>query len=93
MVRRHSISEARSKLPKLVREAEAGRAVELTRRGERVAVLIGQKEYEHLLTRSRRFSEAWADFISAVKLKDLGIDPDEVFGGTRDQRPGRVADL
>jgi prevent-host-death family protein len=93
MARKHSISEARIKLPKLVREAEAGRAVELTRRGERVAVLIGHREYEHLVMRSRRFSEAWAEFISAVKLEDLEIDPDEVFGGTRDKRPGRRSGL
>ncbi|MDZ7669890.1 MAG: type II toxin-antitoxin system prevent-host-death family antitoxin [Gammaproteobacteria bacterium] len=35
---RHSIAEARSNLPRLVREAESGKAVELTRRGEAVAV-------------------------------------------------------
>ena len=43
MARQHSIAEARSSLPSLVREAESGKAVELTRRGEPVAVLIGRR--------------------------------------------------
>ncbi|HVS33057.1 MAG TPA: type II toxin-antitoxin system Phd/YefM family antitoxin [Thermoanaerobaculia bacterium] len=93
MARKHSISEARMKLPRLVRDAEEGKAVELTRRGEAVAVLVGRREYERLVARSRRFSEAWKDFASAVDLDDLQIDPDEVFGTTRDRRPGRGADL
>ena len=89
MRRQHSIAEARKDLPKLVREAEAGKAVELTRRGERVAVLIGQKEYERLVSRSLRFSEAWSNFARDVELAELEIDPTEVFAGVRDRSPGR----
>lgn len=89
MGKQHSIAEARSKLPELVREAESGKAVELTRRGEHVAVLIGRKQYERLVSRSRRFSEAWRDFTSAVDLAGLEIDPDAVFAGVRDDAPGR----
>ena len=48
-----------------------------------MAVLIDQKEYEHVSMKSRGFSEAWADFIRVTKLEDLGTDPGEVFGGTR----------
>ena len=40
---RQSIAEARRNLPSLIREAESGKAVELTRRGEPVAVLISCK--------------------------------------------------
>jgi len=93
MGKKHSIAEARTNLPKLVREAESGKAVELTRRGERVAVLIGQREYERLTARPRRFSEAWADYTSAINLENLDIDPAEVFGGVRDTSPGRDSDL
>ncbi len=93
MGRRHSIAEARSNLPKLIREAEAGNAVELTRRGEGVAVLIGRKQYEQLTSRPRAFSEAWDDFTAAVDLEQLEIDPDEVFARTRDNTPGRDTDL
>lgn len=92
MPRRHSIAEARSNLPKLVREAESGEPIELTRRGERVAVLIGQEQYERLAAKSRRFSDAWDQFTRDVELSDLEIDPDEIFSG-RDPRPGRDVGL
>jgi hypothetical protein len=58
-----------------------------------VAVLIGQKEYQRLVSRSRTFSEAWADFTRDVDLEELDIDPDEVFAGVRDQSPGRDGGL
>lgn len=91
MAERHSIAEARSKLPRLVREAESGKAVEITRWGEGVAVLIGRKQYERLVSRSRRFSEAFEDFRREVDLAELEIDPDEVFAAARDEAPGRDA--
>jgi prevent-host-death family protein len=89
MSEQHSIAEARSSLPRLVREAESGKAVELTRRGEGVAVLIGRRQYDRLISRSRSFSEAWDAFASEVDLASLDIDPDEIFGGVRDKAPGR----
>lgn len=93
MGEQHSIAEARSKLPQLVREAESGKAVELTRRGEGVAVLIGRKQYERLVARSRRFSEAYDDFLREVDLAELDIDSDDVFGSVRDDSPGRDPSL
>jgi prevent-host-death family protein len=85
----HSIAEARSNLPQLVRKAESGKAVELTRRGEGVAVLIGRREYDRLVSPARRFSEAWDDFSRNLNLSDLAIDPDEVFANVRDGASGR----
>lgn len=93
MPKQHSIAEARSNLPKLVREAESGEPIELTRRGERVAVLIGRKQYERLAAKSRRFSDAWDEFTRDVELTELEIDPDEIFTGVRDARPGRDVGL
>lgn len=93
MDEQHSIAEARIQLPRLVREAEAGKAVELTRRGEGVAVLIGRQQYERLVARSRRFSEAWDAFTREFDIQELAIDPDEVFAGVRDREPGRDAGL
>lgn len=72
-----SIADARARLPELVREAESGKAIELTRRGEPVAVLIGRKQYDRLVSRRRRFSEAWNDFVREVDLAALNINPDE----------------
>ena len=79
MDEQYSIAEARSNLSKLVREAEAGKTMELTRRGEGVAVLIGRKEYDRLVPRRRSFSEAYDQFVREVDLKELDIDPDEVW--------------
>lgn len=93
MRKRHSIAEARMKLPSLVREAESGKAVELTRRGESVAFLVSPQLYERLSSRRRRFSEAWDEFRREIPLAELEIDPDAVFGSTRDQAPGRDSDL
>jgi prevent-host-death family protein len=93
MRKQQSIAEARIHLPQLVRQAESGESIELTRRGEGVAVLIGRKEYERLATRSRRFSEAWREFTSEVGLSELAIDPDEIFGDLRDKQSGREVGL
>ena len=93
MARRQSIAEARSSLPSLVRGVESGAAVELTRRGEPVAVLIGWHQYMRLTSRYRRFSEAYGEFTRAFPLEELAIDPDEVFAGVRDGTHGREVDL
>ena len=90
---RHSISEARSNLPKLVREAERGKAVELTRRGEAVAVLIGRRQYERLVGHHRSFFDAYEEFRRDIDLADLAINPDELFAGTRDDTRGRDVHL
>ena len=89
MTDKHSIAEARTNLPRLVREAEGGKAVELTRRGEAVAVLIGRREYERLVGRYRSFFDAYAAFAKDVDLVELDIDPDELFADTRDKTVGR----
>lgn len=86
---KHSIADARTNLPRLVREAESGKAVELTRRGELVAVLIGRHHYERLIGRYRNFSDAYDDFRQGVDLMELDLDPDELFDGTRDKGSGR----
>jgi prevent-host-death family protein len=93
VTKRNSIADARSNLPQLIREAEAGKTVELTRRGEGVAVLIGWKQYERLTSQRRSFSEALEDFKRQVSLAELNIDPDEVFGDVRDEDPRRDSGL
>jgi prevent-host-death family protein len=93
MRKQQSIAEARKSLPQLVREAESGEAIELTRRGESVAVLIGRKQYERLAARRKRFSEAWLELNRKVELAELDIDPNDIFDGVRDRRPGRETAL
>lgn len=93
MAVKYSIAQARENLPTLVREAEEGKSVELTRRGEPVAVLIGRKAYERLKARPAGFSEAYKSFLESVDLEALAIDPGEVFGSVRDRSEGREVDL
>lgn len=93
MPKQRSIAEARNDLPQLIREAEAGEAIELTRRGESVAILLGLRQYERLTAGTRRFSEAWRQFADTHDLAELEIDPDEVFAETRDRIAGRDVKL
>ena len=93
MVKKYSIAAARDSLAKLVREAEAGREVELTRRGRPVAILVGRGNYERLVSGSRSFSEAYRAFSREVKLAELAIDPEAVFRRARDRSSGRYVSL
>lgn len=93
MGRRQSIADARKSLPALVRQAESGEAVELTRRGEPVAVLIGHRQFTRLTSAHRGFSDAYRKFLENADLKALAIDPGKVFGRSRDVSRGRDVDL
>lgn len=90
-MKRQSIAEARTNLPKLIREAEKGKAVELTRRGESVAVLIGKREYERLVARKEKkgFSAALDEFLNDPRWRDIDVDVDGFLEGIRDKSPGR----
>ena len=68
---------------------ERGKAMELTRRGEPVAVLVGRRQFERLVGRHHSFFEAYEDFRRDVDLAALAIDPDDLFAGTRDVTRGR----
>jgi prevent-host-death family protein len=92
MRKKYSISDARSNLPHVVREAEAGQAVELTRRGHAVAVLLSTAEYGRLRESRRSFAQAYADFRGRYDLEEIGVD-ESVFLRARDPTEGRKVDL
>lgn len=54
IMRESTIRDARNTLTALIREAEKGKPVRLTRHGKAVAVLISEKEYERLSARSAK---------------------------------------
>ena len=83
MTDKHSIAEARRNLPKLVRVAEQGMTVELTRRGKLVAVLIGCKQFERLASSRRSFVTAYQAFKNECDLKELALDPHKLFARQR----------
>jgi len=88
MAKRYSIAEARQNLAALVHELERKARIELTRRGEPVAVLLSMREYQRLVTDKHGFWQAYESFRSTVDLPKLQIEP-EVFDGVRDRSAGR----
>jgi antitoxin Phd len=69
MTKQYSIAEARSNLPKIVDQAEAGAEVELTRRGKPVAVIISHRQTERLRSERPRFADVYKVFLRKHSLK------------------------
>jgi antitoxin Phd len=88
MSRSYSIAEARDNFAAIVRDVERDSAIELTRRGEPVAVLLSIEEYRRLLAGRKNFWDAYSQFRDEADLQRLNIDP-EIFEGLRDVSPGR----
>lgn len=84
----YSIGEARDSFAAIVHEAERDSALELTRRGKPVAVLLSVEEYRRLSESNRGFWEAYSSFREGKDLGQMNIRP-EVFEGLRDASPGR----
>ena len=87
----YSIAQARDRFTQIVHEAEQGNAVEVTRRGQRVAVLVSAEEYDRLFQPKQSFGEAvlaWRKKYDVDNWDD-DIDIDEVFNA-RDRSPGRL---
>ena len=85
MTDKYSIAGARRNLPKLVRVAEQGMTVELTRRGKPVAVSIGCKRFERLASSHRSFVTAYQVFTNESDLTELALDPDTLFARQREK--------
>jgi prevent-host-death family protein len=92
MSRRYSIAEARSRLPSIVDQAEAGVEVELTRRGRPVAVLVSRRELERLRGKRLHFGDAYRKFLESHSLQEIGLD-DDFAGAARDRTTGRKVSL
>ena len=92
MSKRYSIAEARSNLPTIVDQAEAGAEVELTRRGKPVAVIISHRQLERLRSERPRFVDAYRAFLRTYSLQDVGIE-DDFFQTAREKSAGRKVSL
>ena len=92
MERQYSIAAARQNLAAIVHELESRPAVQLTRRGEPVAVLLSMAEYQRLTQPATGFWSAYEEFRKEAKLEELGIGPD-VFDNVRDPSIGRQVDF
>ncbi len=87
--RTYSVADARAQLASIVHRVERGAPVEITRRGEPVAVLLSLDEYRRLTAPHVDLIDALERFRSTADLDALRID--EVLQGTRDRSPGRSA--
>jgi prevent-host-death family protein len=84
---RASIAEAKDNLPALVHGVEEGGAVEITRRGRPVAVLLSAAEYQRL--RATR-PGPWEALQAFRREHDLAaLDVAGAFEETRDRSTGR----
>ena len=92
MSQRYSIAEARSRLPSIVDQAEAGVEIELTRRGQPVAVLVSHREFERLRGKRLHFRDAYRKFLKTHSLREIGVD-DDFAAAARDRMTGRKVSL
>jgi len=90
--KRYSIAEARSNLPTIVDQAEAGQEIELTRRGKPVAVVVSLRELERLRTDRPRFGDAYRSFLERYSLDDVGLE-ENFFDSIREKSGGREVAL
>lgn len=88
MAKSYSIAEARHNLAAVVHELELEPSIQLTRRGQPVAVLLSVEEYERLQAGKQSFWTTYQSFRTEVDLAALEIEP-SVFADVRDQAPGR----
>lgn len=92
MARSYAIAEARANLPTLIDEVEAGTAVELTRRGRVVAVMISIAEYQRLRHERVSFQDAYQQFRRKHDVAQAGLEPG-FTSKLRDRTPGRKVTL
>jgi prevent-host-death family protein len=90
--KRYSIAEARSSLPSIVDQVEAGQEVELTRRGKPVAAVVSLRELERLRSQRVSFVAAYRRFRKAYPLSEVGLTAGEL-ASMRDRGSGRKVAL
>jgi prevent-host-death family protein len=88
MAKSYSVAEARASLPDILDEVEAGKEVNLTRRGRKVAVVISAEQYEALRSEQASFGDAYRAFLDRHPAGEIGLDADFI-DSLRDRGPGR----
>jgi antitoxin Phd len=88
MKKQYSIADARNHLPALIREAESGCAVEITRRGKPVAVLLSSREYARLTAEHGGYWDAVQRWRQETDLEGMDEVVDAILA-SRDRTPGR----
>ncbi|MBM4366706.1 MAG: type II toxin-antitoxin system Phd/YefM family antitoxin [Deltaproteobacteria bacterium] len=87
MLKQLSIAEAKNSLPAVVHDVEEGQPVEITRRGEPVAVLLSVHEYRRL---NGVVPDFWAAVQSFRREHDLeALQAEAAFVDLHDRSAGR----
>ncbi len=73
MKKKYSIAKAQRNLPAIVREAERMGAVRITHRGQVVARLVSENEFQRLTRRKRRID--WGTML--IDMRGFKFDRDE----------------
>lgn len=92
MARRMTTAQARREWAKVLKSAERGAPVEVTRNGQSVAAVVSIDQYRKIEElRKETLSQVIARFRANVNPQDLeGPDP---WADVRDRSPGRDVDL
>lgn len=92
MKKLYSVGSARANLPTILNDVQSGRVVQVTRRGQPVAVIMSPAEYATLERRESTFGEACTEFRERFGIQDFGLDKG-FFRALRDPKPGRKVRL
>ena len=84
----YSVAGARAHLPDILDAVEAGKEIQLTRRGQAVAVVLSTARYEALRRKHADFRDAYRTFVSRYSLEEIGLEAD-FFESVRDRATGR----
>ena len=88
MARSYSVADARAHLPDILDDVEAGKEVQLTRRGRPVALVLSPQRYEMLRSERTTFADAYRAFLARHAPAEIGLEP-SFLGSLRAQDPGR----
>ncbi|MFM9885461.1 MAG: type II toxin-antitoxin system Phd/YefM family antitoxin [Burkholderiales bacterium] len=93
MEKDYPIAQAKDQLTSLVRLAERGTLVRLTRRGKLVARIVSERDF--LLLRGHDTAGLWAAIQRFREQTSFGNEDldDETIAGWRDRTPGRQVKL
>lgn len=92
MKKLYSVGSARANLPAILDDVQSGRVIQVTRRGQPVAVIMSSAEYGALERRQSTFGAACAEFRERFAVHELGLDRG-FFRALRDPRPARKVRL
>jgi prevent-host-death family protein len=83
----YSVADARAHLAEILDDVEAGKDVQLTRRGRPVALVLSPQRYQMLCSEHTNFADAYRAFLGRHTAEDIGLDPG-FLASLRDRAPG-----